>query len=345
MNGRLAVAAAVLVQAFAASAETHLQIDMEALAELLPLAAEAIEIHIRAGEREAAHAAELAKKGVAEVPPSGSQRYVIDTSILPDFAFDARGELYIDRRFVTDEELETVHAIERWIAKWFPSQTKNKTKPRKSSGASGLPVFRGFEDDRYQQHDKLIAKLVAEFNRDKAKGCGGTASQAAAVPDLSSALVKAHMIEESGGNGTRSKAAWAVDPLQVHVPGDWGDEKELVGLSRPQKRNEGSAAQNIRAAGDAAATARRLKECRLGFVAFDASETLPEAAERLFITVCDRAREGFDVVVLAPPGKPSPLRTVRAADITLYDALGLLCDAADCRFEIKGDWVVISPRR
>ena len=102
--------------------------------------------------------------------------------------------------------------------------------------------------------------------------------------------------------------------------------------------------RNIRATGDAKGTARRLKECRLGFVAFDASETLPEAAERLFLTVCDRAREGFDAVVLAPPGKPSPLRTVRAADITLYDALGLLCDAADYRFEIKGDWVVLKRR-
>ena len=87
-----------------------------------------------------------------------------------------------------------------------------------------------------------------------------------------------------------------------------------------------------------------MKECRLGFVAFDASETLFEAAERLFLTVCDRAREGFDAVVLAPPGKPSSLRTVRAADITLYDALGLLCDAADYRFEITGDWVVLKRR-
>ena len=56
------------------------------------------------------------------------------------------------------------------------------------------------------------------------------------------------MIEESGGNGPRSKAAWAVDPLQVNVPGDWGVEKELVGLVKPSKRNEGTAEQNVRAA-------------------------------------------------------------------------------------------------
>ena len=252
MTYRTAISAFFAVWAACAAAVSaggeRVSIDPQALAELLPLAMDAAEVFSRASEREAKHNAELKRRGIAEVPPSGGQRYVVDTAGLGNFAFDDRGELYIDRRFVTDEEMKTVRSVERWIAKWFPSQTTNKTKPRKSSGASGLPVFRGFEDDRYQQHDKLIAKLVAEFNRDKAKGCGGTASQAAAVPDLSSALVKAHMIEESGGNGPRSKAAWAVDPLQVNVPGDWGDEKELVGLSRPQKRNEGSAEQNIRAA-------------------------------------------------------------------------------------------------
>ena len=56
------------------------------------------------------------------------------------------------------------------------------------------------------------------------------------------------MIEESGGNGPRSKAAWAADPLQVNVPGDWGEEKKLVGLVKPAKRNEGTAEANVRAA-------------------------------------------------------------------------------------------------
>jgi hypothetical protein len=101
----------------------------------------------------------------------------------------------------------------------------------------------------------------------------------------------------------------------------------------------------IRSSGNVDETASKLKDCRLGFVAFDPSETLPEAAERLFLAVSDHAREGFDLVVLTPPdGTPPPLRTVRAADITLYDALGLLCDAVGYRFEIRGDWVVLSPR-
>ena len=88
----------------------------------------------------------------------------------------------------------------------------------------------------------------AEFNAGKADACGGTDAQASKIPDITPALVKAHMIEESGGNGPASKAAWAVDPLQVNVPGDWGDEKKLVGLSKPEKRNEGTVEENVRAA-------------------------------------------------------------------------------------------------
>ena len=145
--------------------------------------------------------------------------------------------------------MKTVKKIEAWIAKWFPEETKKrKTHPRPSAGGAGLPIFRGFEDKRYQVHDELIAKLVKAFNADKKGWTGGTPEQAAKVGDLTPALVKAHMIEESGGNGPRSKAAWAVDPLQVNVPGDWGVEKELVGLTKPTKRNEGSLENNVRAA-------------------------------------------------------------------------------------------------
>ena len=226
-----------------------LEIDPQAIVEILPLATEAIAIQQRAMEREAKHAVELKKKGIAEVPPCGSERYVIDTPAFGGFSFDDWGELYIDRRFVTDEEMKTVKKIEAWIAKWFPEQTKKrKTNPRSSAGGAGLPVFRGFEDKRYQAHDELIAKLVKEFNADKKGWTGGTLEQAIKVSNLTPALVKAHMIEESGGNGPRSKAAWAVDPLQVNVPGDWGVEKELVGLTKPTKRNEGSLENNVRAA-------------------------------------------------------------------------------------------------
>ncbi len=111
-----------------------------------------------------------------------------------------------------------------------------------------MPIFRGFEDARYQEHDTLIARMVADFNANKAAWCGGSAEQAGKIRDITPALVKAHMIEESGGNGVSSKAAWAKDPLQVNVPGDWGAEKELVGLTKPARRNEGTLENNVRAA-------------------------------------------------------------------------------------------------
>ena len=238
-------------RAAATPALPALAVDPEALVELAPLAIEAFGIFQRATAREARHAAELRAKGVAEVPPTGSDRHVVDLAGLGAFgalAFDDWGEVYVDRRFVTDDEMKTVRAVEAWIAKWFPGETRRRARPRATAGESGLPVFRGFEAARYQEHDRLIAEMTAAFNADKAGWCGGTAAQAAKIADLTPALVKAHMIEESGGNGPRSKAAWAVDPLQVNVPGDWGPEKELVGLVRPSRRNEGSVTNNVRAA-------------------------------------------------------------------------------------------------
>ena len=233
----------------ASVADRVLAVEPAAILELMPLALEAVALQRRADERAAAHAAELAKRGIAEVPACGVDRYTLDTGgLLDGFSFDEMGEFYIDRRFVTDEEMKTVRKIEAWIRKWFPSKTSKKHVQTLSSGKSGVPVFRGFEAARYQAHDELVARLVKEFNADKAGGCGGTAQQAEKVADITPALVKAHMIEESGGNGPASKAAWAVDPLQVNVPGDWGDEKKLVGLEKPEKRNEGTVEQNVRAA-------------------------------------------------------------------------------------------------
>ena len=241
--------AATSAAAPARVAAQRMSIDPVAVAELLPLAVEAAQIFERATAREAKHAAELRRRGIAEVPPARGARYTVNTAGLGKLVFDDRGEIYIDRRFVTDEEMKTVYAIERWIAKWFPRQTAKRKIPRaKSGGAAGVPVFNGFESARYQQHDALIARLTAEFNANKAAWCGGSPAQAAKISTLTPAQVKAHMIEESGGNGPRSKAAWAADPLQVNVPGDWGEEKKLVGLVKPAKRNEGTAEANVRAA-------------------------------------------------------------------------------------------------
>lgn len=239
-----------------------LAMDRAVLAEAVPLALDAMQIMQNAVRREARHRATLAAKGIAEVPPSkAALRYTIDTGGLGEFLFDDWGELYIDRRFVTDDELERIKRIEAFVRKHVidpymathqaaagGARRQAKKTPRSVSGGAGLPVFRGFEDDRYQQHDELIAKMVREFNSSKAAWCGGNPDQAAKIADLTAALVKSHMIEESGGNGPRSKAAWAVDPLQVNVPGDWGREKELVGLVKPTRRNEGNVTNNVAAA-------------------------------------------------------------------------------------------------
>ena len=240
------VVGASLLPARAASPRP-LGLDANAIIEVLPLAMEALAISRRAAAREAQHAAELAKKGIAEVPMDESEKYVMNAGAVGTFVFDNFGEFYIDRRFVTKDEMVTVRKIESWLRAHFPGPAKSfEIRPKAASGA--VPVFRGFSAARYQAHDALILRMVADFNAHKADWCGGTAAQAAKIPDLTPALVKSHMIEESGGNGPRSKAAWSVDPLQVNVPGDWCDEKRLVGLAKPAKRNEGSAEGNVRAA-------------------------------------------------------------------------------------------------
>ena len=126
---------------------------------------------------------------------------------------------------------------------------EEETAPAKKGGgtSSRVPVFSGFEDPRYQKYDAIIARLVADFNRDPAKWTGGTAAQGEKVRGLTAAQVKAHMIQETGGGDVNSRAAWARDPLQVNVPGDWNPYKKYIGLRQPRRRNEGSLETNLKA--------------------------------------------------------------------------------------------------
>ena len=114
--------------------------------------------------------------------------------------------------------------------------------------AAGAPVFKGFEASRYQMHDEVIERAVREFNRHRGAWADANRNQAKTIPDITPELVKAHMIQESGGAGKSSVAAWYGDPLQVNVPGDWGEEKTQLGLSKQKWRNKGGAELNIRAA-------------------------------------------------------------------------------------------------
>ena len=89
-------------------------------------------------------------------------------------------------------------------------------------------------------------RLVAEFNAHPELWAGAEEHQTEGVK-LEPALVKAHMIEETGGCDPISRAAWAIDPLQVNVPGDWNHYKAYLGIKKPRHRNEGSLEKNVRA--------------------------------------------------------------------------------------------------
>ena len=115
------------------------------------------------------------------------------------------------------------------------------------SDSAKVPVFKGFEAARYQQYDAIIAKIVDEFNRDPSRWAGSTAGQAGSIQKITAAQVKAHMIQETGGGDINSRTAWARDPLQVNVPGDWNPYKKYLGIREPRRRNEGSFEKNLRA--------------------------------------------------------------------------------------------------
>ena len=116
-----------------------------------------------------------------------------------------------------------------------------------SRGSSSVPVFKGYEDKRYQQYDAVIARCVDDFNANRAKWIGGTPGQGSKMATITAAQVKAHMIQETGGGDMRSRAAWAKDPLQANVPGDWNPYKKYLGLREPRRRNEGSFEKNLKA--------------------------------------------------------------------------------------------------
>lgn len=144
-----------------------------------------------------------------------------------------------------DEPSEPAHPTEP--AKPAQPPTSTPSHPRTVSPPSLVPVFAGFEHPRFQMHDALIARSVAAFNANMAQWAGSTAGQARKIGKITVAQVKAHMIQESGGQNALSRAAWKKDPLQVNVPGDWNSYKKYLGLHRPRNRNEGSLETNLKA--------------------------------------------------------------------------------------------------
>ncbi len=168
------------------------------------------------------------------------------------YPFDKWGNYAIDRRFITQEDNELIARFETFYQEHYSASPLSKAtasalQKQPVLTEDSVPIFAGFEDDRYQEHDALILKLVAEFNANRAQWAGAEPGISVNIPKLTPRLVKALMIEETGGNGPRSKAAWKVDPLQVNVPGDWSDVKKELGLKKPRARNEGNVEQNLRA--------------------------------------------------------------------------------------------------
>lgn len=218
-----------------------------------------IELRHRVQERLSAYNEFSTAMGVEELPMSSSPikaQVAIDGEV---FYFEEDGALWCDPRFILPEERWTVEQMETYYRAFCMTRTPDKAATAEAPVQAAvrtpapppkrkLPVFRGFEDDRYQQYDELILRYTDEFNQNRAAWAGATPGQAESIHELRPALVKSHMIEESGGAGPKSRKAWLVDPLQVNVPGDWDPIKLQVGLKKPSRRNEGTAAQNVKAA-------------------------------------------------------------------------------------------------
>ena len=209
-------------------------------------------LRVRADIRTRAHAFWL---GLAEEEESAPSDAALRFELVWQgrrYPFDRWGRLAIDRRFIRPEDGELLSRFEAFYraqvtASALFREQKLEPQRRPEATAETLPLFAGFEDDRYQAHDALILRLVAEFNANPGEWVGAEEGDDPNIPPLDPALIKALMIEETGGGGARSLAAWDVDPLQVNVPGDWAPEKAELGLKEPRSRNEGTLEQNLRA--------------------------------------------------------------------------------------------------
>jgi hypothetical protein len=242
-----------------------LRISPQEYGEILEAVISAMEVINHSAQRRKRHLQKLMAGGIEEEPMS-SAGIAFEIEFLGNrFAFDRYGYLHFDDRFVRPAERKALERIEdiyrRLHRRWLAAQTAKTRKSAEKSVRAAMiadraaewrvkrvPVFKGFEDDRYQEHDGLIVRCVDEFNRNRAEWAGATPGQAKRIPAITTALVKSLLIEETGGRDAKSKAAWDADPGQVNVPGDWSEAKKSIGLSKPSKRNEGTPDGNIRAA-------------------------------------------------------------------------------------------------
>ena len=230
-----------------------LALDLTLLQEAIEVFAPALEVFIAAGERSRAYDEFQREMGRQDSQMSLSDSIAVLEVMGNRFYFDEDGYLWFDDRFVRPDERAAIEAVNRFYQKHLAADAeREREEVRKKTGAVKkkpvLPVFRGYEAARYQQYDDLIIRYVEDFNARRGEWAAATPAQARGIHDLRPELVKAQMIEETGGGDRRSLAAWMVDPQQVNVPGDWSPYKESLGLKKPTRRNEGTKEQNVRAA-------------------------------------------------------------------------------------------------
>ena len=83
------------------------------------------------------------------------------------YSFTVYGRLFVDGRFVRDDEIEDVLALER-IFRGFLSRSKWKGEALQTIEAGSM-ALRGFEDERFTRLDGAIERIAAAFNEKRAE--------------------------------------------------------------------------------------------------------------------------------------------------------------------------------
>ena len=99
------------------------------------------------------------------------------------YSFTVYGRLFVDGRFVRDDEIEDVLALER-IFRAFLAHSTWKNEALKVISAESM-LLRGFEDKRFARLDDAITRIAAEFNAKRREG----------VHELKPRLFKSFVVE------------------------------------------------------------------------------------------------------------------------------------------------------
>ena len=142
-----------------------LVLDVGLLQEAVEVFAPALEVFLAAGERSRAYDDFQHEMGRKDSQMSLSDAVEVLEVLGNRFYFDADGELWFDDRFVRPDEMEAIEAVNRFYRQHFADEeVKSRAKAAEEKPPVGtpakpaqvkspkLPVFRGYEDSRYQQY-------------------------------------------------------------------------------------------------------------------------------------------------------------------------------------------------